>query len=132
LQNYPNPFNSETNLSFTLHKSSFVNLSVFDINGNLISTIIKYSKKELPRENELKHLKNLLPDIKTLQWLSYIHSLNTILNSEYLRYPYMYEVSEKNFFITSDKEHYIIQNGLQKLEKPPHFPVELFLNGIRQ
>jgi exopolyphosphatase / guanosine-5'-triphosphate,3'-diphosphate pyrophosphatase len=98
----------------------------------LISTIIKYSKKELPRENELKHLKNLLPDIKTLQWLSYIHSLNTILNSEYLRYPYMYEVSEKNFFITSDKEHYIIQNGLQKLEKPPHFPVELFLNGIRQ
>jgi exopolyphosphatase/guanosine-5'-triphosphate,3'-diphosphate pyrophosphatase len=95
----------------------------------LIATIIKYSTKELPTQSDIKIYKNLLPDIKTIQWLSYIHSLNTILNSEYLRYPYQYELSGKTFSILSDKEHYIIQRGLQRLEKPTDFELELYLNG---
>jgi len=95
----------------------------------LISTIIKYSTKELPKESDIKNFKNLLPDIKTLEWLSYIHSLNNILNSEYLRYPYGYDLSGKTFSISSDREHYIIQKGLQRLEKPINFELELYLNG---
>ncbi|MBN1632618.1 MAG: T9SS type A sorting domain-containing protein [Ignavibacteria bacterium] len=39
-QNYPNPFNPETNIEFSLPNSDLVNLSIYDINGKLISTIL--------------------------------------------------------------------------------------------
>ncbi len=38
--NYPNPFNHSTQISFDLPKSSFVNLSIYDINGRLVKTIV--------------------------------------------------------------------------------------------
>jgi len=34
---YPNPFDKQTTLSYSLQKSSFVNLTVFDITGHIIS-----------------------------------------------------------------------------------------------
>jgi hypothetical protein len=42
-QNYPNPFNPSTSIDFTLPKSEFVDLKVYDILGKEVSTII--SKK---------------------------------------------------------------------------------------
>ncbi|MBE2257115.1 MAG: T9SS type A sorting domain-containing protein [Ignavibacteria bacterium] len=39
-QNYPNPFNPETKISFSVFTKGVVNLSVYDISGKLISTLI--------------------------------------------------------------------------------------------
>ncbi len=39
MQNYPNPFNPSTTISFNLPSLSNINLSVFDINGKLVSKI---------------------------------------------------------------------------------------------
>jgi len=39
-QNYPNPFNSETNIEFTIPKTSIVNLSLYDILGRKITDLI--------------------------------------------------------------------------------------------
>lgn len=39
-QNYPNPFNPTTTINFSLPKSSFVELNVYAINGELIEKII--------------------------------------------------------------------------------------------
>jgi len=36
---WPNPFNNELNIKFNLEKPSFVNLSIYSIDGRLISTI---------------------------------------------------------------------------------------------
>jgi len=39
-QNYPNPFNSITTFSFSLHSSVFAHLSVYDILGRRVTTIV--------------------------------------------------------------------------------------------
>jgi predicted extracellular nuclease len=39
-QNYPNPFNPSTTINFTLAKEGYVNISVYDLNGKRIKTLI--------------------------------------------------------------------------------------------
>ena len=39
-QNYPNPFNPSTSINFTVPELSDVNISVCDINGRLVNTLI--------------------------------------------------------------------------------------------
>jgi len=39
-QNYPNPFNQTTKIEFTLAKSSFVSLEIFDILGKKVRTLV--------------------------------------------------------------------------------------------
>ncbi|HEX2787755.1 MAG TPA: T9SS type A sorting domain-containing protein [Ignavibacteria bacterium] len=39
-QNYPNPFNPETTIKFDIPKSSFVNISVYDVTGKLIKQLL--------------------------------------------------------------------------------------------
>jgi hypothetical protein len=46
IQNYPNPFNPTTTIDYELHKSGLVNLSVFDMLGRQVTTIVnKYQSK---------------------------------------------------------------------------------------
>ncbi|MDP8239180.1 MAG: S8 family serine peptidase [Candidatus Hatepunaea meridiana] len=51
MQNYPNPFNNSTNLRFELDKPMLINLSVYDLQGRLVSEIINehfsYGKHKL-------------------------------------------------------------------------------------
>jgi len=47
-QNYPNPFNPFTTISYQMGKSEFVNLSIFDLNGNLIKNILSQHVKAGP------------------------------------------------------------------------------------
>jgi exopolyphosphatase/guanosine-5'-triphosphate,3'-diphosphate pyrophosphatase len=91
----------------------------------LISTIIKYSKKDLPSNSDIKEFKEFLPELYTIQWLSYIHTLNKILNNEYLKYKYEYELNNETLYIKSTKTHYIILDDLKKLKKPDEFKVRL-------
>jgi hypothetical protein len=45
LQNYPNPFNPETEISYQVSGVSNVSLSIFDIKGRLIKTLIDDTKQ---------------------------------------------------------------------------------------
>ena len=95
----------------------------------LIATLIKYSKKPLPKEKDIKMYKSLLPDINTLQWLSYIHSLNKTLNAEAMKQSFEYEVNANTLAIKSPHKHYIIQRSIKILEKPSDFEITLDFNG---
>ena len=41
IENYPNPFNTETTISYQLQKSGKVSLSIYDIKGKLMETLVK-------------------------------------------------------------------------------------------
>jgi hypothetical protein len=44
-QNYPNPFNPTTNIKFALPKSGFVKLTIYDITGRAINTLLNETKE---------------------------------------------------------------------------------------
>jgi hypothetical protein len=44
-QNFPNPFNPSTNISFSIPKSTKVNLSIYDLMGNLLATLVDDEKE---------------------------------------------------------------------------------------
>jgi len=44
-QNYPNPFNPVTSFRYDLPKDSFVNITIYDILGNVVRNLI--NKKEI-------------------------------------------------------------------------------------
>jgi hypothetical protein len=39
-QNFPNPFNPTTNINFSVPKSQFVNISIYDITGKLVEELV--------------------------------------------------------------------------------------------
>ena len=39
-QNYPNPFNPATNIEFSIPKASFVKLTVYDVSGRELETLV--------------------------------------------------------------------------------------------
>ena len=43
-QNYPNPFNPFTVISYALEKDGLVNLSIFDMTGNIVKTLVNSSQ----------------------------------------------------------------------------------------
>lgn len=44
-QNYPNPFNPSTNIKFQIAKSSFAKITIYDISGKVVNTLVNEELK---------------------------------------------------------------------------------------
>ena len=53
LQNYPNPFNPVTTLRYELSQESFVNITIYDMLGNVVKNIVSQNQN---------------PGYKSIQW----------------------------------------------------------------
>ena len=91
----------------------------------LISKIIKYSKKDLPKEQDILEYKSLLPNISVVKWLCFMNSLNKILNIEFTKTSYKYTFTNNTLTINSDNNLYIVKYNLQKLKKPSELNMEI-------
>ena len=91
----------------------------------LIAKIIKYSKNDLVKKDDIYEYKDLLPNIHKLQWLCFMHSLNKILNSEFSKINYTYKLENDYLFIICDKIPYLIENQLNKLNTPSDLNIRI-------
>ena len=91
----------------------------------LISIVSKFTTKALPKKDDIKKYKDLLPDIQIVQWLNFMMSLNMILNTEYLKVQYEYSLDNDTLNIKSNIDNYLIQDTISKLEAPSNLKVKL-------
>lgn len=46
LQNYPNPFNPSTSIEYEIPKSGGVEISIYDLNGRLVKTLVQENQQQ--------------------------------------------------------------------------------------
>jgi len=95
----------------------------------LIAIISKFSKKSLPKDNDIKQYKRLLPDIEIIRWLNFIMNLNCSLNLEFSKTKYEYALSytdnTNNLMIKGIDNKYLVKNLFKKIETPIDLTFEL-------
>ena len=116
--------NGEHSSNFILHG---LNYGFSHQERILIAMILKYSGKRFPTQKELRAYKDLLPSCEVLEWLIFIHNLNTVLNREFACYPFEYLLLDKKLTIGSTFVHYILQKDLLEISKPIEMEIELRL-----
>ncbi len=83
-----------------------------------IAHMLKYSKKTLPHKKDLHEYQNLLPCFETMQWLSFMISLNLTINQDYSNPTVNYKVKKDKLKVYFEEEIYIIKNEIAKLQLP--------------
>tara|TARA_B100001996_G_scaffold274586_1_gene215335 strand:+ start:2156 stop:4132 length:1977 start_codon:yes stop_codon:yes gene_type:complete len=76
-QNYPNPFNPSTTINYELPKVSYVSLSIYDLNGTLINTLINQSQT---------------PGKKSVKWNGVNNNKSPVSTGVYI-----YQIKTENF-----------------------------------
>ncbi len=90
----------------------------------LIATLIRFNKNNLPKSSFTRPYKKLLPDGKTLAWLSYIVSLAQIIHIS--RAPGRVKAAFENEVLTLHVpfETSLAQERIKKLQKPGPIAVQ--------
>lgn len=84
----------------------------------VIAHILKFSKKSLPHKSDLHQYKDLLPCFETIQWLSFMISLNLTINQDFSNPTVSYKLKESRLKVYLKEELYLARSGISKLELP--------------
>lgn len=87
----------------------------------LISTLLRYAKRKLPSISHVQEYKMLLPDLNSLNSLSYIFTLCIyLLNHRPKNIDFECFLKDGNLIVKSDREMYLCKENLKDLSAPPH------------
>jgi len=90
----------------------------------LIAFITLYQNKKLPKEAWLKEYLELLPAVKTLQWLSFILALSKCIHKNLSKIDYEFTFKDETLTISSKKGKCFLSNEcIKELYKP--FPIAI-------
>ncbi len=90
-----------------------------------IAHIIKFSKKSLPQKRDLDKYKELLPCFENMEWLSFMISLNLLINQDMSNPKVKYKLKDNKLKICLEKSIFIIENEIVKLETPKGLRVKV-------
>ncbi|MGB5792653.1 Ppx/GppA family phosphatase [Poseidonibacter sp.] len=90
-----------------------------------IAHTIKFSKKSLPSKKDILQYEELLPNLETMQWLSFMISLNITVNQDFSRPKVEYRLNDDTLSIDSTNKTFFINSNIEKLELPNELKIEL-------
>ncbi len=94
----------------------------------LIAFITLYQNKKLPKEELIKEYKKLLPDMKILQWLSFILALSKCIHKNLSKNDYEFDFNGDVLTIyPKNKEDFLSYECIKELYKP--FPLVIMLKS---
>jgi len=90
-----------------------------------VAHIIKFSKKTLPQQKDIDSYKDLLPSLETMQWLSFMISLNLTINQDLSNPKVEYKLKNDRLTIDFEDDIYIVKSEIDKLETPCGIKVKI-------
>lgn len=89
----------------------------------LIAMLIKYHVNKLPSLEDMQMYKALLPDLQTVQWLSFLLALAKAINSDLSQNNV--SLSYQNHTLTIQSEHHLFlaKENIKQLLKPASFAI---------
>lgn len=91
----------------------------------IVAHIIKFSKKSLPTRKDMEIYKDLLPSFETMQWLSFMISLNLTINQDFSKPKVQYLLEDELLTIKMPEYSFIVESSLDKLELPKNLEIKL-------
>jgi len=91
----------------------------------VIAHTIKFSKKSLPTKKDLIEYEELLPKLEVMKWMSFMISLNILINQDLSRPNIEYTLEGKTLKVESDNLSFLIRSNIDKLELPKSLKLEL-------
>ena len=92
------------------------------IDRAIISLLVKYSSKKIPKDDEIVHLDKYMPDIRILQWLSFILSVAEVLSL--VDNTFNFDFKDNTLYISSKDTFYVIKEKVSSLHKPDSINIE--------
>ncbi len=89
----------------------------------LIAILIKYSSKKLPKSEDVKTFKGLLPDEEIVNWLSFILSLSNSLNANLNQTNCEFLYKNNTLHVKSSEDMFLAKEAVKKLVKPASFAI---------
>ena len=98
---------------------------IFHSSRVVVAYILKFSKKTLPKQKDLELYQELLPDLETMQWLSFMQSLNLAINIDFSRVKVDYSLENTTLKLCLPNKSFLVQSYIEKLELPKNFNLEI-------
>jgi len=91
----------------------------------IVAHIIKFSKKSLPLQADIHKYELLLPSLEVMQWLSFMISLNLLINQDLSSPKVEYKLKNSKLHIEMQEDIYLVKSELDRLQMPKGVKIKI-------